>query len=157
MATSPIGPQLCVQNDVELAIGGVAQLAQLLDKNGDGLADADLVTAIIAHSSAEVLSAVYVQYAPTAVVVPYPDELVYLTATLSAYRAWGFGSSEIVVPDGAQKMADDARRTLDLIRSRQRGIVGISTSPATNQDVVQPNVNPLNDQTTRASTGGVLW
>lgn len=158
MATPPSGIQLCTQNDVELAVGGVAVLAQLLDKNGDGLADSDLVTAVIAHASAEGMAAVANQYDPANLVSPYPDILVFATARLAAYYAWTMGSAEIISPEAAAALRDDALRVFDRIASRALSLgIASTVQPATNQDVKQVDTNPDGTRTTRDSTTGTLW
>ncbi len=154
--TTPSGVQLCKQGDVELAIGGIQVLAQILDKTGGGIADPNLVAAVIAHASSEALAAIAVQYLPSQLTVPYPDILVYATARLAAFYAWTMGSSEIVSPAAAQALRDDALRVFDRIANRQLSL-GVTTTPGTNQDVVMVDRNPNSDQTTQASLAGVVW
>lgn len=136
MATPPIGPQFATQNDLELAIGGTQVLAQLLDKDGDGIADAALVTAVLGRANAEVAAAVGNTIQISTLTAPYPDPLVYHAAQIAAYYAWGQGSSEIVVPDAAKLMHEDSLRFLDQIARRERSL-GIATPPPANIEAKQ--------------------
>lgn len=128
-STAPTGPQFCVQGDVELAIGGVQVLAQLLDKNGDGIADSDLVAAVIGRASAEVAAAVGNAVNISSLATPYPDALVFHTAQIAAYYAWNQGSSEVIVPDAAKQLHEDSLRFLDQVARRERSL-GVGTAPA---------------------------
>jgi phage gp36-like protein len=131
---------LYTQTDLELAIGGAQQLAQLLDKDGDGIADASLVASIIGRSSAEVMAAVGNVLNIATMTPPYPDALVFHAAQIGAYYAWGQGSSEIVVPDAAMKMHEDSLRFLDQLARRERS-VGVANPPASVLEVKQIDVD----------------
>ena len=134
--TAPTGPQFCLQGDVEMAIGGAQVLAQLLDKSGSGVADPNLVVSVIARASAEVAAAVGNAVAIATLVPPYPDPIVYHTAQIAAYYAWGQGSSEVVVPDSAKQMHEDSLRFLDQVARRERSL-GVATAPASALQVQQ--------------------
>jgi len=134
--TTPTGPQFCVQGDVELAIGGVQVLAQLLDKDGDGQADPSMVAAVIGRASAEVAAAVGNAINISSLAVPYPDALVFHTAQIAAFYAWNQGSSEIIVPDAAKQMHQDSLRFLDQVARRERSL-GVATPPASALEVKQ--------------------
>lgn len=156
MASTPTtGPQFCNQNDVELAIGGAQQLAQLLDKNGDGITDSDIIASVIGRASAEVAAAVGNAITISALVAPYPDALVYHTANIAAFYSWTMGSSEIVVPDAAKMLHEDSLRFLDQVARRERSL-GVATPPAANIEAKQVEVNPAGDRTTRDSLKG-FW
>ena len=136
MASPNTGIQLCVQNDVELAVGGVAVLAQLLDKNGDGIADSDLVASIIGRASSYVIAGIGAAAVPGSLSSPYPDILVYTAANVAAYYSWTMGSSEIVIPDGAKMLMDAADSTIAKIRNREISL-GANTAPASALEVKQ--------------------
>lgn len=155
MATSPTGPQFATQNDLELAIGGVAVIAQLLDKNGDGLADADLVTAVLGRANAEVAAAVGNAIAIASLSAPYPDPLVYHAAQIAAYYAWGQGSSEVVVPDAVKLMHEDSLRFLDQVARRERSL-GVATPPASAVQAKQIDPDPQQNRMTRDGLKG-FW
>ena len=135
------GPQFCGQHDVELAVGGTPQLAQLLDKDGDGIADADLVASIIARASGEVAAAVSNVSDIATFTAPYPDALVYAAANIAAFYAWTMGSGETAVPDGAKALHEDALRFLDQLARRERSL-GVASPPASKMEAKQVDQDP---------------
>lgn len=154
-ATAPTGVQLCSQTDVELVIGGSQILVQLLDKDGDSVADSDMVTAIIAHASSECLATIGTQYLPS-LTAPYPDVLVFAVARLAGYFAYTMGTDIQGVPAQAIALRDEATRIFDRIRNREISL-GVVIAPASNQKVEVVDRNPNNDQTTQDSLKGSIW
>lgn len=84
----------CTQADVEIAAGGAAILAQLLDKDGDGIADAAMVDACIRRAAADIKSRIQVELNLSSIEAtsPYPDSLIYANAGGAVYYAWLTGT-----------------------------------------------------------------
>lgn len=103
-------PRFCQQADVERALGGAAQLVQLLDKNADNVADEDLVNAVIDAASSEVASYIQVTVDLDALAAPYPLALVLKTADIAAFHAWRYGSYGQGIPEHVVQGHDAAVR-----------------------------------------------
>ena len=124
----------CTQADLEAAIGGAAILKQLLDKDGDGTADAAQVTAVLTEATAECDAAIQV-----AVQLPLsttPDALKYNCARIAAYLAHLQGGEGQVVPDAIQRKYDMARDFLTRV-ARREATLGVASKPVTDHQVKQ--------------------
>ena len=104
MATS----SYCTQADLASAVGGTAALVELLDRDGDGIVDAALVSSVLLRARSEVDSALGTVIDLAALVAPYPDVLVYRTADIAAYYAWVEGAKGQAVPAGVRQTYQDA-------------------------------------------------
>lgn len=124
----------CVQADLEVAVGGAAVLVQLLDKDGDGVADATQVAACLARATAEVNSAISIAVDISALDSPYDDTLIYQTASIAAYHAWMQGGEGQVMPDSVRERHANAQDWLSLVATRRRTLGG-TTRRATSQFV----------------------
>ena len=127
--------------DLALALGGGAVMVQLLDKNGDGVADTDMVASVISRACAEVNSALQVVIDINSLSAPYPDTLVYNSADIGAYYAWLIGADGQTMPDAVRTRYDAAAKWLDQIAQRTRTL-GVLPKPATGQQVEQIDRNP---------------
>jgi phage gp36-like protein len=103
-------PRFCQQADVERALGGASQLVQLLDKDADNVADAELVDAVIDAASSEVASYIQVTIDLDTLAAPYPLALVLKTADIAAFHAWRYGSYGQAIPDQVVQGHDAAVR-----------------------------------------------
>lgn len=103
-------PRFCEQSDVERALGGAAVLVELLDKDGDGVADVDLVEQCMDAGSNELASYIGVTVDTDQLVKPYPLILVLKAADASAFYAWRYGISGQVCPDQTIQAHDGAIR-----------------------------------------------
>jgi len=130
----------CTQTDLELAVGGAAALVEQLDKDGDGVADAAFVTAVLNRASAEVSSAVQLAVDLSTLSAPYPDTLVYVTADIASYYAWLEGGQGIAVPGHIRDKYQDALRWLDQVAKRERSL-GVMPRSVSEKDVKQIEVN----------------
>lgn len=145
----------CSQSDLENALGGADKLVELLDKDGDGIADTAIVTAILNRASAEVNSAVQVVIDLSNLVAPYPDALIYNTADIGAYYAYLDGTSGQAVPENVKLRYDNAIKWLDQVATRQRTL-GIASKPATGLDVQQIDPDADSTKVSRTSLKG-FW
>jgi hypothetical protein len=146
----------CVQLDLELMLGGAANLIQLTDKDGDGVADAPLVAALLARGNAEASSAVQVQSDLSSFTAPYPTIVINAAAAITAYYTWLQSTSGVAIPDGAKELYQDALRVLDQIAKRERTLATTTQPAGTNQAVKQIDPDPLGNRITRDSMKG-FW
>lgn len=145
--------------DLAVAVGGSAVLVQLLDKNGDGVADTDQVAACLARATAEVNSAIQVVIDLSSLSAPYPGALIYTTADIAAYYAWLQGAEQQTMPDATRQRYENAVRWLDQVAKRERTL-GATPKPATGQQVEQIDRNPTDAEyrsPTWRSTAGPFW
>jgi phage gp36-like protein len=145
----------CTKANVEVAVGGVPVLVSLLDKNRDGVADADQVDAVLRQATAEVSSAIQIAVSLTALTEPYPDALVFNTARIAAYYAWLQSSSGQAVPQHIRDSHQDALRWLDQVAHGERTL-GMAPTPMPTEGVGEVDINPRGDRVTRDSLAG-FW
>ncbi len=100
--------RFCQQADLERALGGAAQLVQLLDKDGDNVADADMVAQVIDAAMSEISSYIQVVVDLTTLVAPYPFALVSKTADVAAFYAWRYGAYGQAIPENVVQGYDKA-------------------------------------------------
>jgi phage gp36-like protein len=129
------------QANLEVAVGGANVLRDLLDKNRDGLADADQVSAVIAEATAEVNSAIQVAVDTTTINLPYPDALVYHATRIGAYYAFLNSTSGMAMPENIRAKYDAAMDWLDRVARGDRTI-GIAAPLSSAHDVSTVDVNP---------------
>ena len=149
----------CSSSDLSLAVGGGSVLVQLLDKNGDGVADADQVAACLARATSEVNGAIQIAIDLDSLSAPYPDELIYRTADIAAYRAWLQGGDGQTMPDAIKASYENAAKWLDQVARRERTL-GVLPKPATSQQAEQIDRNPTGTTPrtpTWESTAGTFW
>jgi glutathione S-transferase len=149
----------CSSSDLQIAVGGSPVLVQLLDKDGDGVADSDQIAACLARATAEANSALQVVIDIDSLSAPYPDALIYNTAAIAAYLAWLQGGEGQTMPDAIKAAVDDARRWLDQVARRERTL-GTLPKPATGQQVEQVDRNPEGADyrvLTWNSSAGAFW
>lgn len=85
------------QTELENALGGAAILVQLLDKDGDGVADVSLVAEVIANACGDIDSAIAVR-AQLPLPAPYPAAVVSNAIKLGIYWAHVKGTGGQGVP-----------------------------------------------------------
>jgi phage gp36-like protein len=144
------------QTDLEYAVGGAATLVQLLDKDGDGLADAPFVARILDRATGEAKSAVQVTSDLAALENnPLPDALVYAVANIAAYYAYLEGTQGQGVPEAIRANYDDALRWLDQVARKERSL-GAVPRTTTDQRVGLIDPDPQGCSVSRRSLRG-LW
>lgn len=143
------------QANVERAVGGAAILVQLLDKDGDGVADSSQVTDILARADAEVNSAIQVCVELSSLAAPYPNSLIFCATDLAVFYAFQAGTSGMGIPDAVRQRYEDALRWLNDVAERRRTI-GTSTRATADQVVGQVDPDPDLDRVSRASLKG-FW
>lgn len=151
----------CTSADLSVSLGGSAVMVQLLDKNGDGVADADQIAACLARATAEMKGAIQIAIDLDSLdaMASYPDELVYRTTDVAVYRAWLQGGEGQTMPESVRVNYENAARWMDQVAKRERTL-GVIPKPATSQQAEQVNQNPAGVQPrtpTRLSTVGAFW
>lgn len=117
------GPQrYCQQVDLENAVGGPTVLVQLLDKNGDGVADPLLVNDALDAGCADIAAKIERIVALGGISEPYPTQLVKQSARACAFYAWGIGSDGQAIPAHVQALYDNAMRWAERVGDRQDGL-----------------------------------
>ncbi len=149
----------CEQADLELAVGGAANLVRLLDKDRDDVADADAITACLARATSEIDSALQIRHQlplTTDGNGDYPAILVTHAASLAAYYAHQYGTDGQGVPQRIAEAAKDARDWLDLLAAGTR-TVGTTVKPTADLEAAQVDTNPHGGWVTRDSLKGGIW
>lgn len=143
------------QPDLELAVGGASVLKQLLDKDGDGAADAPLVTACLQRADAEADLAI--QVVLSLPLASTPDALRYHCAALGAYYAWTMGAEGQAMPEAILRQKDDAIQFFDQVAKRERTL-GVKTKPASDLQVTQVERSTTQKpRVTFETTKGFAW
>jgi phage gp36-like protein len=118
----------CNQADLERALGGANVLVELLDKNEDGVADADHVTDVLDEGSNELASYLQVNIDLSTLIPPYPRVLVLKAADVCAFHAWSRGSEHQAAPQNIQALYDAAIRWAGDV-GRRRATLGVVPKP----------------------------
>ncbi len=91
--------RFCQQADLERALGGAAQLRQLLDKDDANVASDDFVNQAIDAATSEISSYIQVVVDLSVLDAPYPFALVSKTADIAAFYAWRYGAYGQAIPE----------------------------------------------------------
>lgn len=120
------------QTDLENEVGGADVLVQLLDKDGDGVADADRVDLVISTACGDIDSAlaVRVQLPLTA---PYPAAVVSNALKLGNYYAHLKGSGGQGVPADIRDLFAQVEAWMERIVSGQRSLGATPRAPSGRQ------------------------
>ena len=121
---------------LERAVGGAAQLNQLLDKDGDGRADSALVDDCLDRAEADANSLISQAVDVNDPALQSSPFLIQCQVALAKFLAYHYGTSGQAVPVDVMADRDDAERKLQDVGLRRRGL-GLSTRPATSQMVQQ--------------------
>ena len=152
--TAPIS--YCLTSDLEIALGGADVLAQLADRNGDGVADTDVVTDYLESGAASVRAAVEIKYEPEAIALLDSDSLRHLrdlNKWWSASVAWLEGGRGQAMPANVKEQREWVNQELDRIRTGERrlGRVAAGVQPSLGQAVQVVDSDPDGHGTTVAS------
>ena len=115
---------LCDDQDVINCVGSLSNLAQLLDKDGDGTVDASLLLACRKRAAIEVLASVEVQSVIEDIQAPYPRLWVLCSSWLAVLQVWLSGTQGQAFPEHYQREVDQVRTVhLPLVRQGKSGNV----------------------------------
>jgi phage gp36-like protein len=138
----------CTQADLERAVGGAAQLRQLLDRDGDGYADPDFVAEVLEDGAAECADEVQKQIDLASIVAPYPRILINCNASIAAWWAFTKSSSGRSMPKGIEAAVTFARDQVAAIGRGEKSL-GVAPTLTASGGPVQIDIDPNQDRMTR--------
>lgn len=141
------------QTDLELAVGGAANLVRLLDKDRDGVADSALVDRCINNAEAEADTALQVRHSLP--ITGTSAILITHESTLAAFYAHQYGTDGMGVPPSIEAAAKVSRDWFNDLAEGRRTL-GQASKTATDLDVKQVDPDPLLTRVSRASLRG-MW
>jgi len=127
------------QTLLEQAVGGASILVQLLDKNGDGTADAALITECLDRGDEEVNGKI--QVAVQLPLTTVPERVKRAATDIACYWAFQIGTAGQGTPGDVRVRYEAAQKFLDDVAER-RQTVGAVAKPPTDQQVTEVQVEP---------------
>lgn len=140
------------QSELEEAIGGPAVLVQLLDKDGDGVADAAIVDNVIANACGDLDSAIQVRNS-LPLLPPYPRAVVSNAIKLGIYLAHLKGTGGQGVPPDVRQLFEQVELWMERIVAGSRSLGAV---PRATSDRQSGQVTPSADGVTRSKLKG-FW
>lgn len=137
-----------VQSDLEAAVGGASVLRDLLDKNDDGVPDAELVEEVIDTVEGEVKSAVEVAIRLDDPAVEQSRILHQKKRVLAKFWCYHVGTNGQAVPQEARDAYQEVLDWLDRVALGRRTL-GHSPAPATSYPVETVDIDPEGTRVTR--------
>lgn len=133
-------PAFATQSDLEIALGGAAQLAQLATPDGQADADPATIEDYLESAAGQIRSVIEVKYEPETIANLDADShrlLRDINKWLSARVAWLEGARGQAIPDHIERQADKCETWLMEIRTGERrlGRVAGGKVPALTQPV----------------------
>lgn len=107
----PIPENICTNEGVYYKAGGEANLAQLIDKDGDGRVDPGILLAAQTNATTEVLGHVEVQSLIT-IEAPYPRLWVLCAEWLAIRNCWMSGTQGQAFPEKFAEEVKNVRENL---------------------------------------------
>lgn len=139
--------------DLAIALGGDANVAMLLDKDGDGVADTVWITTLLGWASAEIDGRIRRQIPVEQLAAPYPLSLVRHEAMIAAYLAWLHAPGGLAMPDNIRRGYEDAIAWADQVGDKRITLDGATEAPHQAPDALV-DINPTGRRITRRSMGG---
>lgn len=141
------------KDKLEAAVGGAAVLRDLLDRDGDGMADDALVDKAIRDAESEAASAVEVVYDLNDPRLDHSLVLEDYKLKLAVYHAYKIGTAGQAIPQDVRDDYDKTIAWLDKLANRQRG-AGVPNPPATSFPVELVDIDPQRNRTSRRNMKG---
>jgi phage gp36-like protein len=142
------------QEDLEAHIGGAATLRDLLDRNGDGAADQELVQQCLDAGEGETSSAVQVAgLNPDDPRVSSSIVLKLHKLRIAAYWAYQIGTKGQAVPRDVETAYEDTLRWLDKVATNGRTL-GVNPAPETSYPVEVVDIDPHQQRINRHNMKG---
>lgn len=129
---------------LERAIGGASVLVQLLDKDGDGVADSTLVSEVLDDAEGEVNSAIRLAVDLSDATLETDSFLLRIQRSVAVFLAYQRGAGTHAMPRQAQADYDWAGQQLDRIARRERGL-GATTQATASQEIEQVTKTDTDD------------
>jgi hypothetical protein len=124
------------QAQLERAVGGAAVLVELLDFDGDGVADSGLVSEILDEVDSEANSYIGLAIDLSDTTIDTAPALLRKEQDCAVYLCWLRGTQAHVIPEAAKLAREDAIRWYGDVRDRRAGL-GLASRPTTSQQVQQ--------------------
>lgn len=122
-------------------VGGLANLAELIDKDGDGSVDEGILLGAERTATTEVLAMVEPQ-SLVDLLPPYPRAWVLCASWLAVLNCWLSGAQGQAFPSRYQAEVDNVRQNiLPLIRTGKAGNVDAGNKRSNNQSIIQVTHN----------------
>lgn len=141
------------QSDLEAHLGGAVALRDLLDQDGDGTADAELVQPCLDAGEGEALSAVQVAANPDDPRIGGSLVLKQHKLRIAAYWAYQIGTKGQAVPAHVVTAYEDTLRWLDKVVEGMRTL-GVSPHPEPSYPVEVVDIDPERTRITRRNMKG---
>lgn len=141
------------QTDLEAHIGGAPALRDLLDHDGDGAADAELVQQCLDAGEGEALSAVQVAANPDDPRIGGSLVLKQHKLRIAAYWAYQIGTKGQAVPAHVVTAYEDTLRWLDKVVEGMRTL-GVSPHPESSYPVEIVDIDPHRTRINRRNMKG---
>lgn len=141
------------QGDLEAHIGGAATLRELLDQDGDGVADAALVQQCLDAGEGEVLSGVQVAADPDDPRIGGSLVLKQHKLRVAAYWAYQIGTKGQAVPAHIVSAYEETLRWLDKFADGKRAL-GIGQHPEPSYPVEVVDIDPMRTRISRRNMKG---
>lgn len=125
-------PQYCDEANLARAVGGPARLKELLDKDQDGIADADLVNVALDDAGVDITTALAVNLQLDAgpLKPPYTEALISHAARCAAFHAWTIGGEGQAMPPWIAQRREAAIRWAEKAGIRQLTLGTAAPAPA---------------------------
>lgn len=139
--------------DLAYALGGEDVVIQLLDKDGDGAADAAYVAWLLDNACAEIDGRIRRQVPPESLTAPYPVNLVMHETRVAVYLAWSHGTRGQAMPENVERGYRDAIQWADDVGDKRIALSGAIEAPHQISDDlvdIDPNSRRINRRTMRA-------
>ncbi len=118
------------------AVGGDDILVQLLDRDGDGVADSPIVDEILDEIDGEANSYIFLAIDSSDRSVDSAPALLRKELDCGVYLCWLRGTQAQAMPEAVRVAREDAIRWYGDVRDRRAGL-GMATRPTTSQQVQQ--------------------
>lgn len=138
------------QADLERALGGAQVLVELLDFDGDGVADATSVSEILVEADEEANSYIGETVNVSDATVATAPLLLMREKACAVYLVWLRGTRSQAMPDAVRQARLDAIEWYKDVRDRRAGL-GTTTKPATAQFVEQVTLQPSDTLVSQSS------
>jgi hypothetical protein len=145
------------QAQLEIAVGGAADLLKLADKSGTGSLSSASCQAFIAEVQAaaagEMYSILQVAFDPADSTFPAADFVKQNALTIGVYWAWHKSTGGLAVPEKVETAKDKAIATLEKAKDGFRSL-GTADDPTSNAGAENVDLDTTGTRLLRSNMGG---
>ena len=124
------------QSDLERSVGGAAALVGLLDTDGDGVVDADMVNDILEEVDAEANSYIQLRIDLSSPQITTAPLLLMRERACAAYLCWLRGTRAQAMPEAVRQAREDSIRWYEDV-GNGRATIGTVSKPTSDLQVTQ--------------------